>query len=489
LSKTKAVGGASPPLDAEEEGAGALEEVWSKPGVVLGGRFVVERRLGSGGMGYVVAARHPELEERVAIKLLRPGRALSEEARTRLVREARAAARIRSAHVVRIFDVVSQGAGAPYVVMEYLAGETLAQLLARTGRLPVERAVEIVVQSCEPVAEAHRNGTIHRDLKPSNLFLTTLPGRACFVKVLDFGIAKTREGEAAALTQSQALLASPAYASPEQLRASKEVDERADIWSLGVILYECLTGRLPFGGRGLAELSSEILRDAPQPPSAHRKDLPVRLERTILRCLEKEPTERFENVEALVSSLQSFAPSAAAECLEYVRDLGPKSSAPAASSDSSFEPSQHPSTLTHASVASATGRPNSKRTNRWLLGLLGVPVFLLIFRSYPAEKSALPAATPATTTAAADRPPDLPTPTPSVTSAHERSIISANPLATPALVPLSGPKLSDAAPRTRPTTALARERRPVASASAVPVASPPSALEALPLNDLIDGRK
>jgi eukaryotic-like serine/threonine-protein kinase len=455
---------------------------------VLGERFVVERRLGSGGMGYVVAARHPELEERVAIKLIQPGRALSEEARSRLVREARAAARIRSAHVVRIFDVVSKGPGAPYLVMEYLEGETLGQLLDRSGPLPVERAVEIVVQACEPLAEAHRNGTIHRDIKPSNLFLTAVPGRTCFVKVLDFGIAKTREAGAPLLTQSHALLASPAYASPEQLRASKEVDERSDIWSLGVILYECVTGRLPFGGRVLAEVSSEILRDQPQPPSAHRNDVPKALERAILRCLEKEPTDRFESVDALVTALQSFAPESARECLAYIRDLEPKRTAPVAPTETPVE-SSHPSTLTHASVASRAERSNPKRTGFQLVGAaLGAVILLIFLKIVPSAKepsSGAPTQPSATLREASARPP----PAPALSFAAEHPAPGPEAADRGSVAPQATIGLTEAKARTRVTPARASKPSLATSASARPERKAPNSLETLPLNDLIDGRK
>jgi serine/threonine protein kinase len=469
------------------EGNAPHDGVWPAPGTVLGGRFVVERRLGAGGMGYVVAARHPELDDLVAIKLIQPDRALGQEARNRLVREARAAAKIRSAHVVRIFDVVSRGAGAPYVVMECLEGETLAQRLDR-GPLAVDRAVEIVIQACEAIAEAHRNGAIHRDLKPSNLFLTALPGRACFVKVLDFGIAKIREDGASTLTQSHALLGSPAYASPEQLRASKEVDERADIWSLGVILYECVTGKLPFGGRALAELCGEIMRDPPRPPRAHRAELPERLELAILRCLEKEPDHRFEDVAELVRALEDFAPAAASECLNYIGGLHPKLTARASTSVAPVVSSVHGSTITHASVAHPAEPTSPKRTQLWLLiGAIGAATLWTILSNVRSSNDDLAAAVsanavgPAAPTHEGQAPPPPPL-------AAERRGHAADAVAPVAPEPRSrrppDAKREPQFTRTRPTVHGAR-----ASASAPLAASAPPPLEMLPLNELIDGRK
>jgi serine/threonine-protein kinase len=474
---------------AEEPSAPVRDEPWTKPGTVLGDRFVVERTLGSGGMGYVVAAQNLELGQPVAIKLILPARAMSEEAKRRLTREARATARIRSAHVVRIFDVVSKGPGAPYLVMEYLNGETLRQLLTRTGRLPIDRAVDIVVQTCEALAEAHRNGTIHRDLKPSNLFLTAIPGRACFVKVLDFGIAKTTESDASELTQSQALLASPAYASPEQLRASKKVDARSDIWSLGVILYESVTGRLPFGGGTLAEISSEILRDPPSPPSAHRSDLSPELEHVILRCLEKESADRLENVDSLVMALEPFAPAATKECLAYLRDLGDWKPVPTAESDElGIESSRNRSTLTHASVATPAERAGPKWRNRPVLAIaVGTALVLVAFTIVRHKTEPVSDTSPAASlgrdgpTAATA----LPTP-PVVLGEHPKpgAALSGPVSVAPEPVP------SVARSKTRPELARTRAPRVPASAS-VPSSerTEPSSLEALPLDALIDGRK
>jgi len=298
---------------------------WTARGALFDGRFVVEGLLGRGGMGCVVLARHRELGELRAIKLLRHDRALNRRARTRLAREARAAARIRSAHVVRVFDVVvsEEEAAFPYIVMEHLIGETLEARLER-GPISVPTVGRIVIEACEALAEAHANGTVHRDLKPSNLFLTSTADRHDFVKVLDFGIAKTDETRFdLGCTDSHTLLGTPAYASPEQLRASKDVDPRSDIWSLGVIIYECLTGHVPFGDGTLAETSSRILRDPPSPLRQHCRDAPVEIEQLVTRCLDKERGARPPNVRVLVEALAPFAPEAAASCLNYIDGLAP----------------------------------------------------------------------------------------------------------------------------------------------------------------------
>src|ERR1041385_1681636 len=239
-------------------GAPAMDEEPSErgrfaPGSVIDGRFEVEAVLGRGGMGYVLAARHRDLDERVAVKLLLPNKS-GGAARQRMLREAQNAAKIKSEHSVRILDVVNIGPAAPYIVMELLRGESLAARLSRSGPLPVPDVVDIVIQACEAVGEAHQVGIVHRDLKPSNLFLVDKPGLGSFVEVLEFGVSKRFEADSNhELTQSRALLGSPVYAPPEQLRASRKVDRRADIWALGTILYQALTQQLPFRGDTLAE--------------------------------------------------------------------------------------------------------------------------------------------------------------------------------------------------------------------------------------------
>jgi serine/threonine-protein kinase len=290
-------------------------------GSVLDGRFVVEKMLGAGGMGDVVRAKSLSLEERVAIKLLLPGRA-DADARHRLVREARLAVKIRSDHVVRILDVVNTGPNAPYIVMEHLEGYDLARRLESTGPLDASEAAGVILQACEAVGEAHYRGLAHRDIKPSNLFLVAKPGQPRFVKVLDFGISKVLDGGTERLTASNALLGSPAYAAPEQLRDARSVDRRCDVWALGVVLYESLTGQLPFTGLTIAEVCMKILESAPAPiPTA--RNVPQPMLAILERCLQKEAGQRFDNLGELAYALREFAPQVADTTLGYLRGLGP----------------------------------------------------------------------------------------------------------------------------------------------------------------------
>src|SRR5262249_36798130 len=230
-----------------------------QPGAVLAGKYRVGRILGVGGMGVVVAATHLQLGQPVALKFMLAEALASPEASERFLREARAAVRLRSQHVARIQDVGTLENGAPYIVMELLQGLDLAQLLAQQGPVAPATAVDFVVQACDALAEAHALGIVHRDLKPANLFVTIAPNGTALVKVLDFGIAKAGGPLGASVTQTSAVFGSPAYMSPEQLRSTKAVDARSDIWSLGIILYETLSGRTPFHGETITELGLKVV--------------------------------------------------------------------------------------------------------------------------------------------------------------------------------------------------------------------------------------
>src|SRR5579859_282114 len=256
-------------------------------GVAIGdtllGKYRVERVLGVGGMGAVVAARHLKLDHMVAIKVLLPEVLDDEEIVARFEREGRASAQITSDHIARVTDVGVLDGGAPFMVMEYLAGEDLGVILRREGTLSVEQAVELAIQACDVLSEAHALGIVHRDLKPANLFCVAR-GERFSIKVLDFGISKVMNEH---MTNVHGLIGSPAYMSPEQIRAPHTVDGRADIWALGVVLFEALTGRVPFDARTIpAMLTSIALQPTPSIRRA-RPDVPPGLEAVIQKCLEK----------------------------------------------------------------------------------------------------------------------------------------------------------------------------------------------------------
>jgi serine/threonine protein kinase len=279
-------------------------------GEVLRHKYRLEQVLGQGGMGIVVAAWHLVLDQRVAIKLLRPEVRGHPEVIARFLREARAASRLEGPHAVRLLDVDTLEDGTPFMVMEHLDGADLSSV-RRSGRplSPGEVAAHLV-DVCEAIAEAHALGIVHRDLKPANLFLARRRDGRIAVKVLDFGISKLPNAAASldsALTKENTSMGSPEYMAPEQMLSARDVDARADLWSLGVILYELCTAKSPFTGASFADVCARVLTGSPAPPRSLRPDLPPGLEAIILRCLEKDPARRFASADELRAALLPFA--------------------------------------------------------------------------------------------------------------------------------------------------------------------------------------
>jgi serine/threonine protein kinase len=281
-----------------------------REGDLLAGKYRVERVIGTGGMGVVVAARHEELDQLVAIKFVREDSIGNEEAIERFLRECRAAARLRSEHVARVIDVGRLENGAPYMVMEFLEGFDLAEVITRDGAMPPDIAVALLLQVCEAVGEAHAAGIVHRDLKPENLFLTRTVGGTPKMKVLDFGVAKSQSlvqgGQG--LTRTRAILGSPLYMAPEQMRSSRDVDARIDVWALGVVLFELLTLRSPFEADTMPELCLKVVNERPLSIRELRPDLSQGLVAIVERCLEKDRDRRFAGAAELAAALRPFAP-------------------------------------------------------------------------------------------------------------------------------------------------------------------------------------
>ena len=277
-------------------------------GELLAGKYRVERLLGEGGMGVVLAARHEGLNTSVAIKLLRENASSHTDVVGRFMREARAAVSLKSEHVARVYDVGSLEDGRPYIVMERLEGKDFGDVIEHDPLLPVAHAVEFVMQACEAIAEAHTLGIVHRDLKPKNLFLTQAVHGRPLVKVLDFGISKmdASPGELQ-LTRTTEVIGSPSYMSPEQLRSARNVDARTDIWALGVILYELLTKRVPFYAETVTELVLVVVTEREPSIRSLRPDVPEGLDQVVSRCLAKLPEHRFQSVFELVQALEPFA--------------------------------------------------------------------------------------------------------------------------------------------------------------------------------------
>ncbi len=286
------------------------------PGDVLDGKYRVERILGQGGMGMVVRALHLQLRDYVAIKFLLPSAMDDERARMRFLREARACARLRNEHIVRVLDFGMYENGAPIIVMEYLEGTDLARHLVAKRWLSCEATVDYVLQACEGIAEAHAYGLVHRDLKPSNLFLTSRSDGTSLVKVLDFGASKfvalagTCEASAKGITASNTMIGSPEYMSPEQISGEGPLDARSDIWALGVIVFELLAGRVPFFEESVVTTFASVLRAEPPSLRALRPDIPEELDALVAWCLQKEPKDRCPDVATFAAKLVEAVPSA-----------------------------------------------------------------------------------------------------------------------------------------------------------------------------------
>ncbi len=288
--------------DTEVTEAAPIPTLGPPPGSLVLGRYRVEAELGCGATSVVVAACDDAAGERVAIKIWRPDIALDDEAVERFVREARAAAGLRSEHVARIRDAGQVDDGRPYIVMELLEGTDLGRMVAEQGVLDPRRAVDFVIQACDALAEAHALGIVHRDIKPTNLFVTHRRDGSERLAVLDFGISKAPPGPQMLLTQTASLLGTPAYMSLEQMRSPKLVDPRSDIWSLGSVLYELVEGRQPFDGATFAQLCVSVATQPHRPMTSA-----PHLEPVIARCLAKSLDARFQNVAELGEALAPFA--------------------------------------------------------------------------------------------------------------------------------------------------------------------------------------
>ena len=291
----------------------------AEPGEVLLDKYRVEAVIGVGGMGRVVRAQHLFLDQPVAIKVLLPKLAENGAIVERFLREAQATVRLRNEHIARVMDVGTLPPdGAPYMVMEFLEGFNLNQILRHHGPQAPQAVVDLMMQACEGISEAHAIGIVHRDLKPSNFFITRRPDGTNLLKILDFGISKLPEGAVSELTNSQTVVGTPTYMAPEQMRTARSTDPRSDIWALGVVMYQMLAGRRPFEAETYAELVLKVGIDPPAPLGG--LGLPAGLENIILRCLEKHPGARLQNVGELARAIAPYAsePALARQSAERV---------------------------------------------------------------------------------------------------------------------------------------------------------------------------
>jgi serine/threonine-protein kinase len=466
-------------------------------GEVLAGKYRVERVLGQGGMGIVLAARHVHLEEPVAVKLMLSEATFNQEAVGRFLREARAAARLESAHVARVSDVGTLEDGRPYMVMEYLDGSDLSQVLASSGPLAVGDAVDFVLQAAEAIAEAHSIGIVHRDLKPSNLFLTRRRDRTPHVKVLDFGISKvapTGGGTMTdhAMTKTSALMGSPLYMSPEQMTSVRDVDGRADIWALGIILYELVSGSPPFIGETLPQVCALVLQSDPPPLSSRRPDVPPELDAVVARCLAKMAAQRYQSIAELAGALRGLAGRYGRPSIERIMMLaGGEEPASSAAQQTLFSSGSQPPVSnavvgTHAAWGDTrppTGRRRSAAAI--MVALLALPVLAAgawwALRPHVAASPSPDSS--ATVVTGAEPSPSVPEPTPSaavppaVTEA-EPSPSAAPPASSPAVVasPSKPAPMIVKKPFLLPSKPLTNKPEPTAAEKPVVVA--PKAIEA-----------
>jgi serine/threonine-protein kinase len=474
-------------------------------GQILAGKFRIERVLGQGGMGVVVAATHLQLEERVALKFLLPDALSNPEAVERFAREARAAVKIKSEHVARVSDVGTLESGSPYMVMEYLEGQDLAGFVHANGAMAVPLAIEFVLQACEAIGEAHALGIVHRDLKPANLFVTRrVDGSPC-VKVLDFGISKLTApggGPDLGMTKTSTVMGSPLYMSPEQMSSTRNVDMRTDIWALGVILYEILTGHVPFEAETMPQLCGMILQDPPRPLRDLRPDLPDVLQAVIFRCLEKSRDRRFANVADLAAALAPLgAPSAQRSAERISRVLG-AAGIPSTQSRGAIAPSApETNTASNWGASQAAKKSRAPLFIALLAGLLVLGgVLVLVTRKHASTESAaepvsapLPVAptraAPAVATLTA--PPAQAEPLPSATAtaiAIAAALPSAAPAATAAPAAAAAPAKAILPGHKGAVNATLAKPAPVAAAAAAKP-KPVAAAAAAPGIDPLDGRR
>jgi serine/threonine-protein kinase len=275
----------------------------TNPGDILLGKYRIEEIIGVGGMGRVVKASHLYLQQPVAIKILLPTLAESQSTVARFLREAQATVKLRSEHIARVMDVGTLPEGVPFMVMEFLEGHDLNQILRHHGPQLPQAVVDLMLQACEGIAEAHALGIVHRDIKPSNFFVTHRPDGSNLLKILDFGISKT-PAEITELTGTQTVVGTPTYMAPEQMKTARETDPRSDIWSMGVVMYQMLAGRPPFEAETYAAL---VLMVGHEPPAPLHVQLPPGLQDIVLRCLEKDPQNRIQTVGELAKMLAPYA--------------------------------------------------------------------------------------------------------------------------------------------------------------------------------------
>jgi serine/threonine-protein kinase len=414
-----------------------------QPGDLLAERYRIERIIGVGGMGVVFEAYHLHLDQRVAIKMLLPEVATDPDVVGRFLREGRAAVRIPSQHVARVQDVSTLPDGTPFMVMELLHGADLQGILDARGPLPVPLAVDYILQTCEALAHAHAMGIVHRDLKPPNLFVTgssTMP----VVKLLDFGVSKLPTTGNLSMTKTRAVMGSPLYMAPEQMRSARRVDARADIWGLGTLLYTMLTGRPPFESDTMPELCAMIVQDPTPNLHDRRAGVPPALARAVEHCLEKDPGHRFASVAELARELGPFASEQGRAMLSGIEAAASSQTGPLVTTSVETYAGRGTAPLPIARTGSAwgAGSRNVPRRRKLVWALSGALVLVtsafgalaIVHRSASSPPVASPSPPASSPVIAVPAP--SPSPAPSLAATFtEPSSVPAEPLSASAAVP------------------------------------------------------
>ena len=452
----------------------------TRVGKTAGGKYRLVRLLGSGGMGEVYEAQHSAIGRRFAIKFLHPLLAGNTEIVARFQREAQAAGSLENENIAAVVDAGTADDGAPYLVMEYLEGEDLAHLLVRGGPLPVPRAAYIVIQACRGLAAAHGRGIVHRDLKPENLFICKRNDGSDLIKVLDFGIAKLHTGRVGTgLTQTGTTMGTPFYMSLEQARGAKEVDHRTDIYALGVILYEILSGSKPHPGESYNEILYHVLSQEPAALDSIRSGLPSGLSAVVQKAMAREAADRYASVADLMEALIPFAGRAVTPLrsqvgLSVVQGATIQSpvSLPAMAVSAPTAPPEKPATVPARSRsrvlgwAAAAGVAVLLVALALLLGLHRDPRQQAVAPTPPALSAPAPIPALAPVPAPAPPPVPVPTPAPAAASAAADSHPPATKIESPPGRPGGRPGGQRLSKHTAPTSA------PPADGKALPAAVP-----------------
>jgi eukaryotic-like serine/threonine-protein kinase len=423
-----------------------------RPGSVIIGKYRVERVLGAGGMAVVLAARDLRLGRLVALKVLRSDTAQNPELCQRFAREARVVAQMQSDHVPRVLDVDELPDVGQLLVLEYLEGKDLRRVLEAEGSLPVARAVDLVLDACEAVAEAHSLGIVHRDLKPANLLLERKKDGSEQVKVLDFGISKwlSAPEDDSQMTTNSDVFGSPLYMSPEQLRSSRYVTGRTDVWALAVILYELVSGQAPFDAESRSEVVGAVLHRDPKPLLELRPNAPLELWKVLERALHKDPGHRTPSVLALARELAPFGTERAQRSFASIERVCASGAGVETDADAALP----------EETSSQAARKRSRVWPAMLLGFAAGTVVLLVF----AAQGKAPVVEPdsANEPAVVRAPPAAERPAAAVPTGRFAASSLPDPQPAPSL-----PASAQRAPRARPT-AIAAARAPVPPKSSAP---------------------